>query len=209
MFIIFAWYCAFRLNTVIEAAEGEPDLPRMTLTDGFVDDGLFPLLRWIGSWAIVLLPAITHLSFGVSSLTAGQVVVAGSGGIGALIATVGDVAPAFLTLLGVGLFLWPMVVLCISIGGFSTLGRPNLILATIFRTFPAYILTVALVFGTVALSWFVATATQGAGTTGKPGDAVVKAVFLVGLVLYLDIVAMRSIGLYYHHFKNRFAWDWG
>ena len=72
---------------------------------------------------------------------------------------------------------------------------------------------VLMVFCTVAAGWFIANAMQGTGTgTGtapKSSDLMVKTVFLIGLGLYLDVVAMRSIGLYYHHFKGRFAWDWG
>ena len=31
----------------------------------------------------------------------------------------------------------------------------------------------------------------------------------VGVMLYLEIIAMRAIGLYYFHFKRSFGWDWG
>jgi len=35
----------------------------------------------------------------------------------------------------------------------------------------------------------------------------------VSILLILNvacwIIAMRCIGLYYHHFKERFAWSWG
>jgi hypothetical protein len=32
---------------------------------------------------------------------------------------------------------------------------------------------------------------------------------LVVLEVYANIFTMRVIGLYYHHFKERFAWSWG
>jgi len=32
---------------------------------------------------------------------------------------------------------------------------------------------------------------------------------LVPIEVYFTIVAMRTVGLYYHHFKERFAWSWG
>ena len=207
IFVIYAWYCAFRLNTIIEAAQGETDLPRLTFTDGFLEDGLIPLFRWVGSWLIALTPAIAFAV--VTGAYAANQWTQTTGGIGTLLADAADVAPVFLALLCGGLFFWPMIVLCVSIGGFSTLGRPDLIISTIFRTFPAYILTVVMVFGTVAMAWFMAGAMQGTGTTPNLSDVLVKSVFLVGVGLYLDIVAMRAIGLYYYHFKNRFAWDWG
>ena len=37
----------------------------------------------------------------------------------------------------------------------------------------------------------------------------IASLLVVGISLYFEIVAMRVIGLYYHHFKHRFAWDWG
>jgi hypothetical protein len=33
-------------------------------------------------------------------------------------------------------------------------------------------------------------------------------IVLNGIGLYLDIVLVRLVGLYYHHFKSRFAWSW-
>jgi hypothetical protein len=209
-FIIFGWYCTFRFNTIIEAAEGEPDLPRLTFTDGFLDDVLLPLLGWVGSWLIVLVPATVFFVL-TAAYNTGQWLPAAAGGLGTLLIEARDVAPEFLALIAGGLFFWPIVALCISIGGFATLGRPDLIISTIVRTFPAYILSVLMVFGTVAAAWFIADAMQGTGmgTAPKFSDVMVRAVFLIGLGLYLDIVAMRSIGLYYHHFKDRFAWDWG
>ncbi len=212
MLAIFGWYCAFRFNTIIEAAQGEPDLPKLTFTQGFVEDMLIPLVGWVGSWLIVLVPAMLFVA--VTGAYVGAQLAQTTGGIGTLLADAADLAPVFLALLAGGLFFWPIIALCISIGGFATLGRPDLIISTVVRTFPAYLLTVVMVFGTVAAAWFIADAMQGTGTgagTGtapKLSDVVVKAVFLIGLGLYLEIVAMRSIGLYYHHFKGRFAWDW-
>jgi hypothetical protein len=29
------------------------------------------------------------------------------------------------------------------------------------------------------------------------------------LTIYCDLVAMRVVGYYYHHCKDRFAWSWG
>ena len=34
-------------------------------------------------------------------------------------------------------------------------------------------------------------------------------VLATGVGLYFEIVALRAIGLYYHHYKDRFAWSWG
>ena len=40
-------------------------------------------------------------------------------------------------------------------------------------------------------------------------NPIVVDVVLTLVKLYCWIVAMRCIGLYYHHFKSRFAWSWG
>jgi hypothetical protein len=47
-----------------------------------------------------------------------------------------------------------------------------------------------------------------------PDDAglgtMLGASMVVGLVTVVtNVAAMRVVGLYYHHFKHRFAWSWG
>lgn len=210
--IIFGWYCAFRLNIIVGAAEGKSDLPGMTLTGGLFDDAIVPFFQWVGSWLLVLGPAVVYLAFSMVNAAAGSFQPAAqsaAGGMGAVLADLQESAPAFLVLFGLGLFFWPIVALCISIGGFATLGRPDLIVGTIVRTFPVYLIVVGLVFSTVAASYFSELALQPApGKTATFSDTMVQQVCLIGLGLYLEIVAMRVIGLYYHHYKRRFAWDW-
>jgi hypothetical protein len=86
----------------------------------------------------------------------------------------------------------------VAIGGFATLRRVDLIFATMIKTFPIYLLTVAIVFGTA----FIVPALED-----LPGGLIGR-VLVIGISLYGEIIALRAIGLYYHHFKHRFAWSW-
>jgi hypothetical protein len=101
-------------------------------------------------------------------------------------------------LLLLGLFLWPMTVLCFALGGVSCLGRLDLLVVTIAKTLPVYLLTVLLVNGVDLIVTFFTPDGPFSGPT-----------FLHRVVqVYADIFAMRVIGLYYAHFKRRFAWSW-
>jgi len=44
--------------------------------------------------------------------------------------------------------------------------------------------------------------------TASTAGVSMRFVISIGVTVYFDIVLMRLIGLYYHHFKDRFAWSW-
>jgi len=105
-----------------------------------------------------------------------------------------------------------MVVLCIAVGGFSTLYRPDLIVGTVIRTMPGYVTTILLVAATLVLQ---AVAYSGGMPWAKPPAGAPVAAFSMklfflsaGLHVYMEIVRMRLIGLYYYHCKSKFAWSW-
>jgi hypothetical protein len=54
--IVVGWFAAFQLKTIVEAAAGETDLPSLALADGAMEGIVLPLLRWVGSWLLVLAP---------------------------------------------------------------------------------------------------------------------------------------------------------
>jgi hypothetical protein len=60
------------------------------------------------------------------------------------------------------------------------------------------------------LSTQVGTSPTAAAGTAPPsiGGRLAMYGLITCLGVYLDIVLMRLIGLYYHHFKRRFAWEW-
>ncbi len=201
--VIFGWYCAFRFETIIQAAAGEDDLPSLSFTEGWYDDILAPLFKWLGSWAVVFIPAVVSLIvIGMTTqLTPSDLAKQLLGGVGGILQGAGPELFVFVVLTCLALFSWPMVVLCVGLGGFETLWRLDLITVTIVKTFPVYLLTVAIVFGSTMFSGIIAASTGGVST--------ITIVLVIGVSLYCEIVAMRVIGLYYHHFKHRFAWDWG
>jgi hypothetical protein len=200
--IILGWYAAFRFNLISNSAAGEEDLPSITMDDGMWADIIAPLLKWVGSWLIVTLPAFFYGFFvGGSNVlaTAGN-----SGGLAGGAGLSGSDLAVFMSLLGLGLFCWPMVILCVCLGGFGSLIHVNLIGTTIIRTFPVYLLTLVIVFGSAAVSALFAD-----GSSSVFSGNLVGIVIGIGVALYVEIVALRAIGLYYHHYKDRFTWSWG
>ena len=197
---VFGWFCHFRLETVEQAAANDDQLPDVKLEEGWHAEFFIAFFTWVGTWAAALLPALALLVYtlyaeGTDNLPGVRQLAGGWGLLQAL-------PRSFQVLLCLGLFAWPMIVLCVAMGGFSTLARPDLILLTLLKTFPAYVATVVLVFGSVFLGGFLSSLIS-------VGGVILPTVLQVGVTIYLWIVAMRCIGLYYHHFKHRFAWSWG
>ncbi len=197
-FIIQGWICAYLFSVVLHCANGEKDLPDISLTGGWVDDIIAPFFKFVGTWAIVLLPAAL---FGLS-------LVPSLGGMFSGTSAISDkMIAALCGLVALGIFLWPFAVLIVALGGFGCFFRPDLILYTIIRTFIPYLITfilTAMAFSsTVVVEFFLRRL--------APTFAGMLASEAVGIVvsLYVWIVAMRFIGLYYYHFKPRFAWSWG
>ncbi len=216
-FIIFGWYSAFRFNVIAAAAGGEEELPSLSMSEGAMEDIVMPVLRWIGSWVIVLLPAIGHAAYAIQAghLTGGDLLGALSGGVTGLLTSATGEMGLFVFLVYAGLFVWPIVALCVALSGFESLQRVDLIVLTILRTLPGYVPTVILVFGSAWLDQWLSGLVGAQMVGGKKQLSAVMTSFALWVVLaaaielYFEIVAMRAIGLYYRHFKHRFAWDWG
>ena len=200
---LMGWYAAFRLNIIASAANGEEDLPSPGFSGDYYADLIYPAFQWIGSWAVVMLPALAYLTFAGDwdAVGGGGVDVMLSEGLSGLLSGSGEMG-IFGVLLYGGLFMWPMVVLCIALGGFSSLYRIDLIVVTISRSFLPYAVTVGLVVGATLIG-------ELAGDILPAGKVALRSILLAGVGLYLEIVTMRVIGLYYHHYKDRFAWSWG
>jgi hypothetical protein len=210
--IVVGAYCAFLFNVIVQAAGGDEDLPSIALSDVW-NDMILPLSRMIGSVLLVSLPVIAYLIY------LGAAGGPGMGTLGPGVLGILSIARDFVilgVLLVLAVFLWPIVVLCVALGGLSSLTRLDLVFVTIVKSFPAYLLTVLLVVGCVLLRGFIEdqVATQIAKASGGiridiSGAAIATAVIGVVINTYFEIVAMRCVGLYYHHFKHKFAWDWG
>lgn len=217
-FILFGWFAAYRFDILESAAAGDEDLPSPMATRDLAADLVAPLLGWIGSWVVVMVPAALYVAFlmdrgTLDAFAVGQLLIGGLRGV--LEGSTADL-PALTVLIVLGLVAWPMVVLCIAVGGFSTLYRPDLILVTILRTMPGYVTVILLVTVTLALeavvySGGVPGAVPRWRTPGAPPPAAFSwkvFLFSTGLHVYMDIVRMRLIGLYYYHNKRNFAWSW-
>jgi hypothetical protein len=216
--LIVIWYAAFRFAVIESAAAGEKSLPQVEFSRAAVFEAIADALRWLASWAIALAPAIVYFFImaaqGNSDLMGAATTL--TGGVTGLLPGSGA-DPIMIILVCAGLFFWPIIVLVLTLGGYECLYRFDLIVATIVRSFPAYLLTIGVVFGATlleeVLSRTVFTGMTAAATGGGIGTAIgtglVAHALFVGITLYCNIVMLKAIGLYYHHNKERFAWDWG
>jgi len=104
-------------------------------------------------------------------------------------------------LLGLGLFLWPMLMLGLAVGGPGAIVLFGSTLRSLLQTFPAYVCTVLIVYGHAALVIYVGVRLYQARMSGLLLTAI-----LIGARVYAQIAAMRAIGTYYYRFQNRFPW---
>ncbi|MDF1745665.1 MAG: hypothetical protein P1V19_18340 [Gimesia sp.] len=197
--IILGWYSNYRFSIIYEAASGTKELPDLSPEEGF----FIPMLQWIATWILVHFPAYLYLAVvlfsGISNLDEG-------GMFGIALDGLSEILPVFhfgvfVFLYCAGLFFWPILALCIAVGGFGTIFRIDLMVVTIFRTPVIYLFTASAVFLTAVLQVIVMIAARQAGIGAM--------IAVMTLVLYLEFVTLRMIGHYYHHFKKRFAWNWG
>lgn len=205
--IILFWWMLFQFQIIQEAAAGEDNLPNPGLDNGAWEI-VAAFFKWVGSWVVVMLPAIAFMIWHSTSGAASFLPILLQG-IGGMIGS--STVLTMIILMALGMFMWPMVILCLALGGFSTLQRPDLLVRTIVKTFPAYLATVLLVFGSSAVEVAFQRYLQqsGPGAAAATTNTVGVRMLGIGFGIYVDIVALRCIGLYYHHFKNRFAWSWG
>ncbi len=214
--ILTGWYQAFRMNIVAWSAGGEDDLPELSISGDWWDDIILPCLRMVAAYIFSFLPF--WLLAGTLYLRMCNAVAANPGLLGGGKSSVVVPDASAVVLLAafylVGKLVWPIAVLVVSCGSAGGLLQLDLIVATVAKTLPAYLLTVVAVCATDLLGWLATAYIMSQG-----GDEPIwkqnLATFLllplvvVGAKLYFDIVAMRAIGSYYRFFKGRFAWDWG
>lgn len=209
---ILMWYSAYRFQIVSGAAAGDRNLPELEMSREELFDYFWDAIRWVLSWVVVMAPAIAYLSYLLSTgiVTPFDAARMSSSGWDKLLTFYVDY-PVFVLLTVGGSMLWPMAILCLALGGWNAMMRIDLMIATILRAPGGYLATVAFWGGAVALSvageWAIDQMNAGGG--GGFGPHLMALVLKDGLAIYTGIVALRVIGLYYHHFKDRFAWDWG
>lgn len=197
--IILGWYSNYRFSVIYESATGRKELPELSPEEGF----FFPMLQWIATWFMVHLPAMLFLAYAVNfeGFLLMKILMVGVDHEALADLLTGGQIAILISLYSAGLFFWPILALCVAVGGFETVLRIDLMLLTILKSFAAYFFTAGAMFVTAVVYFFTAY------IAGEHGIVVV--IFMIPVLLYLEIVALRMIGLYYHHFKTRFAWHWG
>jgi hypothetical protein len=194
--ITFGWIRSMYLSVVQDTAAGSDDMPGIKMEDGFLEDIIKPALRYIGAYACAMAPAISYM------------IAAGTGLLPSSMAS----PVIFLLWLAIGILLWPMYVLLFAFGASSHVTRIDLIITTIFRTFLPYIALwimlmlvgllstlplLAVIVGILGLNMTIPEIPTWGGIAGRCVMEI--------LDVYFSIVAMRVIGLYYLHYKNRFT----
>jgi predicted Zn finger-like uncharacterized protein len=210
--ILTGWILSFYLNCIKEMAGGEDDLPKIGLTEGILDDIVIPICQYVGTWLVLMLPAIAYLVVAGTMAGPGIVLSLLTLNITGISDIAGTVLGPFLILVGIGVFLWPIMILVVTLGGLSSVYRIDLILATVFRTFLPYLATCILVAAAFAAQVAVNAAIASGGvskmTALLSANKLILMLLGLGATAYFSVATMRIIGLYYRHFKHRFAWSW-
>lgn len=182
------WLMSFYLSVIGEVGRGEDSLPTVWISSVW-DDLVRPVLLFFASILAVLVPAIVTAAIAPETTDIG--------------------VPMILAV--VGLFLWPAMILMVTVGdGFRGL-RPDLLLRTVLSAFGAYLVTWILLivaFLPVGLGSLVTLDYLPAPRIleANPASKLFVGVGIGAVEGYTAIVSMRLIGLYYRHFKQRFPW---
>ena len=220
-FLIRIYYIGFQLGVVLKGAAGDFDLPPITLSGSIWDDVIVPAVKLLCAYVIARLPAgifllsVTSLQQLSGGETIGTFVVFLLGGNG-LIAELPQTEHQVIAgaLLALGYLLWPMLVLVVAVASVGAVFRLDLIAITIVRTLPVYLLVVLIVyvaFGIQLVGDIVAVTASAGVVAGDLSWGVLIAIAAGSqlVAVYTTIFSMLVIGLYYHHFKHKFAWSWG
>lgn len=180
--LIYGYLCAFYQSIIVETASGEDKLPT-AMVNNVLDDLLVPLLRFIATWLVALLPAIVvNLAVRIWGLSVPP-----------------ELGPALIIL---GCVFWPVIILAVSIGGGFNGLWPHVIVSTALSAPLAYVAICATLVVAVGLMWLP----ELVPATWLPASFLTLRTLNGVLTAYASIVAMRAIGLYYRHYKYKFPW---
>jgi hypothetical protein len=191
-FLLSCYLAAFYLSVIRETAGGEDDLPSVWIHSVW-DDLILPWLQFVISGLIVMLPALLLM-------------------IGCLVQGVQVPWEVVAGLAVVGVFFWPIVILGAAIGG----GFQGLWPHTIVQTVLAAPLAFLMIWGVLLIAGgLYVFGTHGAllelvlGNILPNRPGAFWMILLISAVVsaYSAIVAMRTIGLFYRHFKKQLPWQ--
>jgi hypothetical protein len=190
--LLWAWVCGFYWNIVADTCRGEDDLPAPFADSSSPYDMLLAPVQYLATYLWAFLPMIVVGAWGYWKT--GHVNVT-----------------AVLILWGLGVFLWPMTVLTICLHGASlSVLRYDLQFRTILSAFPTYLATCLVV---LVVKWIEFAAVLNFllpdfvqtyfWWIGLPSIVIL----LLSIVyFYLNMAAMRMVGLFYRHGKEHFPW---
>jgi hypothetical protein len=185
--IMGAYVGAFLLSVIPETASGEDDFPNLAISS-FWDDITLPLLQFYGTILVVFLPA------GALALIMHQ--------------QAGEVNWWYVgTLAALGLFFWPVVVLAVTIGQSFSGVWPHTVIQTALSAPLAYLAVWGMLLATVGGVYAIQLVIEARLAANLPFQTMLGLAFVnTCLSLYMSIVTMRTIGLFYRHYKHRFPW---
>lgn len=213
---ISGYLCTFYFAVIKETAAGEDELPNVWIDDIW-HDLVFSMFRFSGAWGWVLMPAtlyaiIRYITFGpgfsVSNLFSLAFVLKLFGG-SLFVGLLHD--PVFMGLVMVGLFFWPVVILGVALGGsFQGLWPHTIVMTALVAPLP-YLALCAVLLIAAAINLCPYTETYADllnAISSKTNRSLFWIVTLCNSMIsaYAMIVAMRAVGLYYRHYKQKFPW---
>jgi len=217
IFVTWGWYSGYRFSIIESAAGGETDLPGLAVSTSWFDEVVIPTFKWMGSWALALIPAAAYAIYLAWSgspipMPPRNVWTSGLSGYLQLAADM----PVMTALILGGLALWPMIILCIAIDGFTAALRFDLMLLTIVRAFSGYFVMILMVAAAVAAQYLVNWGLENL-LAQTPSNSlsvlltrrVVLHATAALLILYFEIILLQAIGFFYHFFKSDFPQAWG
>ncbi|MBN2560040.1 MAG: hypothetical protein JXQ75_03825 [Phycisphaerae bacterium] len=192
-FVVTGWLCALYLSVVHDTASGSNDLPGIKVENGVVDGLLIPAVRYLGAFGVPMAPA-AFLSIALSfNLVPGWL---------------GSLSPILWI---VGAFFIPLSLLLFSFDAVNAILRIDLVFRTIARTLIPY-LTMWIMLLIVGIAYAISISPSFLAKIGLqslipplPSLGVGGEMVFIILKVYLTVVAMRIVGLYYLHFRKRFA----
>ena len=190
--VVWGWLFGFYLNVIYETAFDVDELPDIYLGTSitFLWYIIKPFLVFLYTMFIVQLPFIIALSLlKDKGLTPENMWQSHAG------------FPLLLQILHLsGLFLFPIAILTTAIGADITLLRPDYILPPVLKAFVPYVIVVAFLVAASILE-IKTVQYQHADVVTTAGQLCLNLA-----VQIIAIIAMRSIGLFYRHYRCHLKW---
>jgi len=188
-YAVWGWLLGFYLNIIYETAFEIDKLPEIYLGTSvtFVWYIIKPLFLFSVTMAVVQLPFIIVLVLRKDE--------------GLTLVNIWQAEFGLLHILFIlGLFLFPIAILTITIGKDITMFRPDYLLGPVFKAFVPYVVTVVLLIAAALLE------TQTIQYTGAELLTTTGHLAMNFAVQVIAIIAMRSIGLFYRHYSCHLKW---